>query len=295
MTLRSSLLALLLAVLTLTLAACGGDDPTIAPDQPADEPAAAAAETALQHIHGLGVNPADDKLYIATHTGLFGAASGDTDVERVGETRQDIMGFSVAGPNRFIGSGHPSIPQLQEGAPPLLGLIESRDGGRTWKNVSLLGEADFHVLRAAGERIYGFDGSQGLMVSRDGGRSWQSEDSPAAMFDLAVDPRDPDRIVASTERGVYISSDAGKTFEERRQDVAGLLAWAAGGPLYLVTGDGQVLRSSDGGQQFGSAGNVGGEPAAFVADGKDLYAALGDGTVKRSGDGGETWTVRAAP
>jgi hypothetical protein len=39
------------------------------------------------------------------------------------------MGFSVAGPGRFIGSGHPDPSDTS--SPPNLGLIESRDGGQT--------------------------------------------------------------------------------------------------------------------------------------------------------------------
>jgi hypothetical protein len=42
---------------------------------------------------------------------------------------------------------------MSQSLPPNLGLIESRDGGETWKNVSLLGQADFHVLESAGRRI----------------------------------------------------------------------------------------------------------------------------------------------
>jgi hypothetical protein len=296
MTPRRCLVALLLAVLAITFAACGDDDPTIATEAPAGEPAASTEEAALEHIHGLGVSPADGSLLVATHNGLFRAAKGETKVERVGDSQQDIMGFSVVSADRFIGSGHPSIPQMRdEGLPPLLGLIESRDGGKTWKNVSLLGEADFHVLRSAGERIYGFDGQQGLMVSSDGGRTWERRSPPGAVFDIAIDPRDAERVLLSTEQGLFVSADAGKTFKPRRNDLGGLLAWPRPGAVYLVTGDGQVLTSSDGGQQFGSAGNIGGQPAAFVADGDDLYAATADGAVKVSGDGGATWTPRAAP
>jgi hypothetical protein len=47
------------------------------------------------------------------------------------------------------------------------------------------------------------------------------------MFDLSIDPRDADRIVASTDRGVFSSADAGKTWRPLRDDIAGLLAWPA--------------------------------------------------------------------
>jgi hypothetical protein len=276
------------AALLLVVAGCG-DDSTVESSESRPD-----AETAtVHHIHGLGVGPDSGELYVATHSGLFVAGDGEQQLRQVGDSQQDIMGFSVVGPDRFIGSGHPDPSDTD--SPPNLGLIESRDGGRTWKSISLLGEADFHVLQAAGGRIYGYDGTQGLMVSSDGGRQWTQRTPPAAMFDLAVDPGDPERIVASTERGIVSSADAGKTWRPLRDDIAGLLAWPAPNALHMVDGQGQIQRSPDGGRKWEAAGNLGGQPAAFVAHGNELYAALADSTVKRSTDGGATWTVRATP
>jgi hypothetical protein len=287
--------ALAAAMLSLSLAAglvaCGDDDePTV---QPAEQQPADQGET-VHHIHGLGVGPTDGTLYVATHTGLFEAAGGQQQLRRIGDSEQDIMGFSVVDADRFIGSGHPD--PADDSSPPNLGLVESRDGGETWKNISLLGEADFHVLRSSGDRIYGFNGIEGrLMISTDGGRKWARRSPPAAMYDLAIDPRDPDHIVASTERGVFSSADAGKSWRPRRDDTAGLLAWPAADRLYLVDGQGQVEHSADGGGEWKPTGSIGGQPVAFVAHESDLYAALADSTVKRSSDGGATWTVRATP
>jgi hypothetical protein len=250
------------------------------------------ARAGLEHIHGLGVDPRDGTLYVATHNGLYSAQDGQRRVEPVGELGQDIMGFSVVAGGRFIGSGHPAPTQ---DLPPHLGLIESRDGGRSWASVSLLGEADFHVLRSSGRRVYGFDGTQGrLMVSSSGGRDWQQRRPPAAMFDLAIASRDPDRIVVSTERGLFASTDAGRRWRPLSSTLAGLLAWPEDG-LYLVGGDGTVQRSSDGGETFERVGQVTGAPSALTAAGDALYVALGNGTVVRSDDGGRTWAVRATP
>jgi len=187
-----------LAIVTLSVVGCGGDQGAnngegietftgVAPDDPGPI-----------HVHGLGVNPADEALFIATHTGLYRVEKGASQAERVGENYQDTMGFTTAGPNRFLGSGHPDARDLQSGTPPLLGLILSEDGGKTWKPVSLYGEADFHVLRYLGERIYGYDASNDrLMVSRDTGQSWTEHRPPAPIIDLAADPDDPDHIVAT--------------------------------------------------------------------------------------------------
>jgi len=282
------LLAPVLAAAAAVVAGCGGggDGPTVAPTAAPMPPASGP-----QHIHGLGVR--GGTLYIATHTGLWTAPAGETKARRVGVSRQDIMGFSIVAPDRFLGSGHPAPDQT---LPPNLGLIESRDGGRTWQSLSLLGDADFHVLQSAGRRVYGFDATHArLMVSSDDGRSWSERIPPAGVFGLAIEPGRPKQIVASTERGLFMSPDAGRGWRPLRADIGGLLSWPAGDRLYLIDGDGSVRLSTDRGRSWRSRGRIGGEPTAFVAHGRDLYAALGDATVKRSSDGGRTWQVRARP
>lgn len=286
---RRGVLATALTTAALAVVGCGDDDGT-AEDRGQIEGDASE----LEHVHGLGVSPRDGALFIATHFGLFRAASGSSEIQRVGESRQDIMGFSIAEPGRFIGSGHPD-PEDAE-LPPNLGLIESTDGGRTWEPVSLLGEADFHVLESKGERVYGFDGTRGrLMVSDDGGGSWEQREPPAPMFDLAIDPDDRDRVIAATEVGLLESRNAGADWQPLSRELAGLLAWNSHRRLHLVDGAGTVHVSENGGRSWEPVGSLGGRPVAFVAHGDDLYAALSDGTVKASADGGASWVVRAAP
>jgi photosystem II stability/assembly factor-like uncharacterized protein len=204
------------------------------------------------------------------------------------------MGFSVVDERRFLGSGHPAPDDTSQ--PPNLGLIESSDAGRSWNNVSLLGEADFHVLQSNGQRIYGVDSGTGsLLTSTDGGRRWQQRTPPAAVFSLAIDPRDPGAVVASTEKGVFRSSNSGAGWRPLNDQLAGLLAWPRASALYLVDGQGTVHRSGDGGRRWESVGATGGQPAAFIAHGGDLYVALTDNRVERSSDGGRTWSLRAEP
>ena len=88
----------------------------------------------MVHIHGLGINPADKRLYVATHYGLFRAGEGQAS-QRVGDLAQDFMGFTVAGPDEFLASGHPDPADRQQ--PPHLGLIKSSDAGQSWEPLSL--------------------------------------------------------------------------------------------------------------------------------------------------------------
>ena len=253
------------------------------------------------HVHGLGVNPADGALFIATHTGLYRVDRGERKAERVADRFQDTMGFTIVGPDRFLGSGHPDLNEAQEKSlPPLLGLIESTDKGESWQSISLSGEADFHVLRSAGDRVYGYDASNDrLLGSGDRGRTWDELEKPGPLVDLAAAPLTPGRLVAASsgglEQGIFESRDGGGSWQ-RVGDAVGLLAWPARDQLFVVGGGGQVFVSRDAGRRLEPRGEVGGEPAALLAQSEDeLYVALHDGTIKRSTDGGATWTVRSRP
>jgi hypothetical protein len=256
-----------------------------------------AADPGPVHVHGLGVNPADGAIFIATHTGLYRVDAGERKAERVADRYQDTMGFTIVGPNRFLGSGHPDLNEAREkDLPSLLGLIESTDSGESWEPISLLGEADFHVLRPGGNRVYGYDASNDrLLVSADRGRTWNELERPGPLVDLAVDPSNERRIVATTEEGLFESRDGGDTWS-RVGEAVGLLAWPKRERLYLVVGGGQVFTSADGGRRLRHLSEIGGQPAALLAQAaSDLYVALHDGTIKRSTDGGSTWVVRSTP
>jgi hypothetical protein len=256
-----------------------------------------ASDPGPVHVHGLGLNPADDALFIATHTGLFRAPEGEDEAKRVVDTFQDTMGFTVTGPNEFLGSGH---PDLQQNLPPYLGLIRSRDAGKSWEPVSLEGDADFHVLEAAGERIYGFGSDfqsrqQQFLASDDGGDSWDALEPPDTLISLAINPRDPDELVASGQDALYASANAGQSWESIPGE-PGLLSWPDDGDLYLLSAAGRLSAAEEAGAGWDQRGEVGGEPAAFEAgDPQRLFAALHDGAIVESEDGGATWTQRTSP
>jgi hypothetical protein len=266
------------ALLAATLA--GGDT---------DERASGGGMAGGGHIHGLGVNAADGSLYIATHGGLFRAAKGSSQAPRVGSSDRDLMGFSVVGRDHFVASGHPGS---EPGLPPNIGLTESRDGGKTWEPVSLTGEADFHVLRASGSRVYGYDGvNDRLMVSANTGREWTERQVPSPLIDLAVDPRDADRVIATTQSGLVQSRDAGRSWRQLSDRVA-LLAWPARDRLVMLDGAGRVSVSADGGRSSKPGGSVQGQAVSFMASPDSIYVALSDGSVLESSDDGASFTVR---
>lgn len=290
-----TLLALSGAVIALTVAAItrSGDDA----DRSGIRDLLAPSDPGPLHVHGLGINPADNALFIATHTGTYRLSPDADKAQRVGDSRQDTMGFTIVGPNRFLGSGHPDPQTMRtQNLPPNLGLIESRDGGRTWTPISLLGEADFHVLRSRGNHVYAFDSTNGrLLVSGDSGRTWSRRPIPGGLIDLVVSPQRMSHVVAATERGLFESTDGGRSWRGLEGNV-GLLAWPARMRLLLVDGSGQVHASGSSGKSWTAIGDIGGQPAAFQAQTpQELYVALHDGTVERSADGGRSWTIRSTP
>lgn len=270
--------AVLAAAVVLLVVGCGGNQD-------------GASEPGPQHVHALSQAPGDQALYIATHTGMFRLSAAASSADRVGDSYQDTMGFTIVSSERFIGSGHPDLP---DDLPPLLGLIESRDQGRSWRSVSLLGKADFHILRAAPGRIYGYDATGGrLLVSQDEGRTWNDRRLPGELVDFVVDPADADRLLAATETTLYVSGDGGRTLRALPARRSGLMAWPRREVLLLVDRRGDVLRSGDGARSWTRIGNVRGVPAALTAtDERRLFLAVHDGPLLGSVDGGSTWNTR---
>jgi len=249
------------------------------------------SEPGVAHVHGLGVNPADGSLYVATHHGTFRLGSPN-EARRVGDSYQDTMGFTVAGPDQFLGSGHPDVQGLRRGQPTRLGLIESVDAGTTWRDVSLGGEIDFHGLAFAHDRVYGWDSGSGrFMVSADR-RTWDTRSTlPLASF--AVDPNDAERIVGAGPEGLVTSRDGGRTWTPTPGPTLAVLSWDRTG-LAGATPAGEVYRSADQGGTWTPAGRLPGPPQALLATSTSWYAAVDDGEatgIYRSTDTGRNWTL----
>lgn len=281
----------------LALSGCGSTGSTAAPASagaPGSSQAEAVAGDGSQpvvpaqagHLHGMGVDPADGRLYLGTHGGLLVVEPDG--VHRVGEATIDLMGFAVAGPQHFYASGHPGPG---DDLPDPVGLIESTDGGLTWTPLSLTGESDFHALAVGDDRVYGFDGR---ILATDDGVSWTAGAEDVRPASLAVRPGRPDTVLATTEHGPVRSEDSGATFTH----VAGapllvLLAWTEPDVLWGVAPDGGVHLSTDEGTTWELRGSAGGPPEAFTAVGESSVVVATADRIVRSADGGRTFTTVA--
>ncbi len=81
-------------------------------------------------------------------------------------------------------------------------------------------------VNATGGLEYGTTRNRGLFISTDGGKTWEersnglpirviypfTDDPIATLTSLGVDPRDGKRVAVTTETGVYVSSDAGRSW-----------------------------------------------------------------------------------
>ncbi|MQA62089.1 MAG: exo-alpha-sialidase [Actinophytocola sp.] len=272
----------LIATTGLLLSGCADDAPS-----PAHDDGPGGGTTDLAHIHGLGINPADDVLYVASHHGVFRVTGKDDPVQVAGRT-QDFMGFTVIGPDHFLGSGHLGPEDADQ--PPHLGLIESTDAAETWRSVSLSGEADFHAMEAKHDRVYGFDSQSGrLMVSEDR-KSWDSR-AGIGLADLAVSPANAEEMLATTERGPARSTDGGRTFDPIGDaPTLVFVDWPAPDRLIGVAPDSVVYTSDDGGESWTTGGQVAGRPQAIVGHGDaEVYLAT-EGGIHHSADNGKTFS-----
>ncbi len=292
--------ALLAAVL---LAGCGG--------QAAEGPAAAATRSDRlvdfskkpPYVNALDLDPEDGSLLLTTNKGFWRIDPKADTVERVRGTAQagpksapvgTFLEIKVAGPGRYVGSGHPDT----KGLPSYLGYMESDDAGKTWKVLSRLGTADLHKIVLLHGKLYAFDAVLGAMlISGDGGRTFTEQFTPRGLIiDFEVDPQDPDRILASTDQELFRSTNGGKGWRGVAPGEGIRLAWPAPDALYRAEKDGTVQRSRDGGGKWEPAGEVPGEPYKFKATGPEaLLLALSDGTVMETKDGGRSWTEAFRP
>lgn len=117
------------------------------------------------------------------------------------------------------------------------------------------------------------------------------------MLGFAVDPADPDTVVAATPQGPVGSDDGGRTWSS----LAGapplaVVAWQDGAGLFGAAEDGSVHRSTDGGRTWQAVGSVGGQPEALAVDtaGGDarLHVAVAGQGIVVSTDGGRTFATR---
>ena len=256
------------------------------------------------YVNALEIDPATQDFLLTTNRGFWRIARESGKVTPIRGTitykgKTDTVGtFLLAKPiggGRIIGSGHPDHKSL----PQFLGYIESRDGGRTWRSLARMGDADLHKIVISRGRMYAFDAVlSAILTSDDGGRSFTEHFTPRGLIiDFVVDPADPDHILADTDDKLFSSTDGGDGWHPVLTARRVRLAWPADGFLYRADQDGTVYTSPDRGESWKRASQVEGEPYKFkeTRDPRHLYLALSDATIVETTDGAKTWKVVFRP
>lgn len=256
---------------------------------PAAEPSPKAS--ALNHVHGISVDPASSRILLATHDGLYDATAEPA--VKVGDSTIDLMGFTTTSePDVFFASGHPGPGSS---LPNPVGLIQATDAGNTWEPVSRTGESDFHALTVSGNSIVAFDGQ--LRTSTDG-KTWTTSMETFVPAVLAGSPAST-VVLATTEKGLQRSTDSGTTWQAVPQSpiiqFAAIATSTDKAPTTAigVEPNGTVHVSLNAGTTWAPAGKIEGQVEAVTAVERDtgelnIWAATTTG-VQVSTDGGVTF------
>jgi hypothetical protein len=178
------------------------------------------AEVTLRHAHGLGYSADGRRIKIPNHYGI--AVHTDGRWSMAPGAAHDYMGFVVT--RDFIfSSGHFSPGGGRGGA--VLGLMRSRDGGKSWTVLGFENEAEFHLVAAGYETnaLYVYSPAPNSRMPRPGlyrmvgeGLEWRIAEARGMrgeVFKLTVHPTDQATLAAATSDGLFLSRNGGDEFQ----------------------------------------------------------------------------------
>jgi photosystem II stability/assembly factor-like uncharacterized protein len=193
---------------------------------------------------------------------------------------------------------------------------KSVDGAASWEKKSAFptaqGVGDISTVQVnelvvdPSDRFALYLGSiaQGLFYTYDGATSWQRVREPllreGRIRAVAVDPKDKCTIYASRGQRLSKSEDCGRTFDtetyvEPRSDVIITdveIDWFNPNVVYISNTNGEILRSSDGGETWLTLYRDGGFIRDLIIDNTDsriIMATTAKRGIKRTVDGGQNW------
>jgi photosystem II stability/assembly factor-like uncharacterized protein len=187
------------------------------------------------------------------------------------------------------------------------GVFRSADGGRTWSDAGLAGQAVRALVMApSNPKILTAGTLDGVYRSIDASKSWQriSPEGHAELrnFDsLAVDPHDPEIIYAGTFHLPWKTTDGGRTWNAIHEgmiddsDVMSLLIDGADPRRIYASACSGIYRSDDAAAQWRKIQGIPYTARRTYAIAQDpqrpqrVYAATSEGLWKTA-DGGKTWS-----
>jgi photosystem II stability/assembly factor-like uncharacterized protein len=175
------------------------------------------------------------------------------------------------------------------------GIYLSTDDGKTWKNLGLKksehiskiivypGNSNIIYVAVQGP-LWSKGGDRGFYKSTDGGKTWKKtlgDDQWTGVTDIAIDPRNPDRIYAATW--------------ERHRTVANYMGGGKNTAIYRSEDGGETWKKIMNGIPKGKNGKIGLAISPMKPD--IIYAAVEHnrrhGAVYKSNDRGESWVKQS--
>jgi len=215
-------------------------------------------------------------------------------VLRLGEDAEPFAVYALAQDDRgaiFLGGNRSEI-------------WRSNDGGVNWQPLTPLpDDATVLALAAAPDGQYLLAGTdrRGVYFSTDQGRSWQrGEDmeQTAVAALLFPQPGNAQVVLARGRRELWRSTDGARTWQPQAVAATGRIdaLLAHDGAAFLLTNEGELLRSDDLGQSWlpwgAGLGRRGSAPLLAATAGRNtpLWAGT-EHRLYRSDDGGQTWSA----
>lgn len=245
-------------------------------------PAAGFAATydSVSHIHGVKVF--GKEILMPTHEGLYRYSAANS-MQIVPGPLFDVMGLAVYGTTLYA-SGHPG--EKSKFAQPI-GFISSNDGAKSWKQISLKGEVDFHMLEVGKFDMYGADSGSGqLMHSGDRGKSWKK--LGASKFSDIAPLETKGAAYALLDGNLVQTSDGFATTVA----IASKMKWSSieivGAMIYGASGK-DIYRSIDGAKSWKKIASLPKDISSISAN-TQVFAAVSGGAIFISRDAGKTFT-----
>ena len=169
-------------------------------------------------------------------------------------------------------------------------VLNSRDGGKTWRSMRLPVSGRLRAIAFAGPAKGFIAGDNGLLlVSEDGGANWREIEAPVKEHFRAITFAGDSGWIAGYGGTILHSADAGRTWS--RQPIAPSISLESiffrdGNNGWAVGWNGAILRTTDAQWTLSSV---------YFRDANNGWAVGMSGHLLRSRDGGLTWEQQEAP